>query len=187
MDPKNRHHLKSVRREGYDYRNGEMYYVTICTDQRERVFGEIRHGMMGWNEWGCIVADEIQKTPFIRPYVTIDTFIIMPNHVHLILYMDDPAYRNGVPDRNVVGASSQDAPTPVGTPRLLSGSLGSIIGQIKTVCTKRINALRDAPGQPVWQRNFYEHIIRKPEELDRIRTYILHNPRNWLKDEEYID
>lgn len=204
MDPEHTRHRRSVRREGYDYRDGGMYYVTICTDKRARIFGDIQNGVMGLNEWGSIVADELQKTPILRPYVTLDAWIIMPNHVHVIFYLDDIAFRgvgawrdDDVQNNNVGAsrwdahnnkkrASEPDAPT-VGQSRLLSGSLGSIIGQIKTACTKRINELRNAQGEPIWQRNYYEHIIRSPEELDRIRSYILHNPRNWLNDDEYID
>jgi putative transposase len=94
MDEDNRHHRRSVRREGYDYRDGGMYYVTICANDHKCVFGEIRKGVMGLNAWGSIVADELQKTPMLRPYVTLDTWIIMPNHVHIIFYLDDPAFQH---------------------------------------------------------------------------------------------
>jgi putative transposase len=126
----------------------------------------------------------------LRPYVTLDTWIIMPNHVHIIFYLDDPAFRNNTPDRPVVGAW-RAMPLPDDTSGIrqfskpIAGSLSTIIGSFKSAVTKRINESRGAGGEPIWQRNFHEHIIRKPDELDRIRSYILRNPRTWLTDDEY--
>jgi putative transposase len=186
------YHRRSVRREGYDYRDGGMYYVTICTNNRELMFGEIRNGIMGLNEWGCIVADELQKTSILRPYVALDTWIIMPIHVHVILYLEDPMYlqKTSRDGRGVARyAPTTSAPTDENNHIIgpAAGSLGAIIRSFKSAVTKHINDLRDAPGDPVWQRNFYERIIRKPDELDRIRSYILQNPRNWLTDDEYAN
>ncbi|HVW66913.1 MAG TPA: hypothetical protein VHA78_04260 [Candidatus Peribacteraceae bacterium] len=88
MERKGDKHRRSIRLKGYDYRNGGTYFVTICTKNRDRIFGEIRNGIVGLSEVGCIVADELQKTPIIRPYVTLDQWIIMPNHVHVIFQID---------------------------------------------------------------------------------------------------
>ncbi len=171
------HHRQSIRAPGFDYRDGATYFVTVCTANREHLFGDIRNGVMGLSDIGCVVADELQKTPIIRPYVHIDTWIIMPNHVHLLL---------------AVRASPRDAPTspPRGmtirldatTRQFSAQSLGSIINHFKSACTKRINALYDFNGT-IWQRNYHEHIVRSQEESDRIRTYIRQNPANWPGDE----
>ena len=120
----------------------------------------------------------------------IDEFIVMPNHMHGILYLDDPQFRGLDVDVKPGGRGAACcAPTNNNGQRPylgpFSGSLGVIIRSFKSAVTKRINDLGGVPGEPVWQRNFHEHIIRKPDELDRIRSYILRNPRTWLTDDEY--
>ena len=123
-----KHNRQSIRAPGFDYRDPGTYFVTICTQHREHLFGEIRHGVMGLNDNGCVVADELQKTPTIRPYVYLDTWIIMPNHVHILLRIDGD-----------IRTSPRDAPTF----QLSAKSLGSIINHFKSACTKRINNLHD--------------------------------------------
>ncbi len=90
-----RHHRRSIRLRNHDYRKGGVYFVTICTNQREWIFGEIRNGMMGLNDYGCIVADEIRNTTVIRPYVHIDTWVVMPDHMHMLMHIDDERSRDG--------------------------------------------------------------------------------------------
>src|SRR5665213_1300974 len=158
-------HRRSVRLRGNDYRDGGMYFVTICTKKREQIFGEIRNGIMGLSTMGCIVADELQKTPIIRPCMHIDCWVIMPNHIHILFNID-----------HHVGALCHNAPTNNKIPRLQSGSLGSMIGQLKIVSTKRIRKID--PGFS-WQRNYHEHIIRNEDERLRIHRYILDNPAMW--------
>lgn len=195
-------HRRSIRLTGYDYRDGGMYFVTLCTKNQERIFGEIQNGVMWMNTWGCVVLDELQKTPIIRPYVHLDTWIIMPNHVHVLLYMDDhvepsPPY---IPSSSFPAcvrttrwvaqsntrATHRVAPTPeTDIPVLKPQSLGSIIGQFKSISTKRINALRDSPGAAVWHRNYYERIVRSEQERVNIQRYILNNPAQWEIDDEY--
>lgn len=167
-------HRKSIRAPGFDYRDPGTYFVTMCTNNREHLFGEIRNGIMGLNEYGCVVADEIRNTTVIRPYVHIDTWIIMPNHVHILFRIDDH-----IPD--VIRASPRDAPTF----QLPAQSLGSIINHFKSACTKRINTIHDFDGT-IWQRNYHDHIVRSIEECDRIRIYIRQNPANWISDEYHI-
>ena len=104
----------------------------------------------------------------------LDEFVVMPNHVHGILVIADN--RRGTACR---------APTTVerfGRP--VTGSLPTIVRSFKSVSTKRINKVRNTPGIPVWQRNYYEHVIRSEKELDRIRQYIAHNPASWTEDAE---
>lgn len=194
MDPllPNRH---SIRLRGYDYRNGGVYFVTICTANKEHVFGNIQNGIMRLNMWGCVVADCWQQIPDHFPGTALDEFIIMPNHMHGLIYMDDPIDRSIMPaniertgmappniDRTGVACYAPappkmgHAPTLTGPP---SGSLGSIIRSFKSATTKRINLLRNEPGAPLWQRNYYEHISRSAEDTARIRHYILQNPSRW--------
>ena len=115
------------------------YFVTIITWQREILFGDVVEGKMMLNEFGEIVCDEWERTAIVRPNVELGEYIVMPNHFHGILIITN--------DGNTVGATRRVAPT------LQSGSLGAVIGQFKSVVTKRINGLRHIAGAPVWQRN----------------------------------
>ncbi len=178
-DP-DRHHRRSIRLKDYNYTQAGAYFVTVCTYQRESVFGDVAGEQMRLNEYGCLTQDEWLRTASVRPYVALDQFVIMPNHIHGIIVITDP-----------VGATRRVAPTTVvaaagrGTPRgPASGSIGAVIGQFKSLTARRINKLRETPGTPVWQRNYYEHIIRDESSLDQIRQYILDNPARWANDPE---
>jgi putative transposase len=175
-------HRRTIRLKRYDYRDGGIYFVTICASKREHIFGEIRHGVMGLNEWGCVVADELQKTPIIRPYVELGTWCVMPNHVHVLFYIDDDPRRRGMAGRGM----ARHAPTERQFGKPQPGSLPTIVGAFKSAVTKRINALRDAPGEPIWQRNYHEHIVRSQDERVRIERYILANPSHWMIDDDMM-
>jgi REP-associated tyrosine transposase len=163
-----------IRLKDYDYAQAGAYFVTICTRDRECLFGEIAGSEMRLNEIGQIMADEWIRAPRIRPYVELDEWIIMPNHLHGIVV---------IMAGGMVGATRRVAPTPTDRPTgPKSGSLGAIIGQFKSITTKRINTLRGAPGASIWQRNYYEHIVRDDRDLARIREYIANNPLQWKTD-----
>jgi putative transposase len=166
---------RSIRVPGYDYAQPGAYFITICAVDRTCLFGEIIDGLMQVNEDGIIVAEEWRCTEQIRRYVSVDEFVVMPNHVHGILCILDPVRRD--PARRVVPAMGQPHGPSV-------GSIGGIIGQFKSVSTKRINARRRTPGTRVWQRNYFEHIIRDERDLARIREYIVNNPTQWHLDRE---
>ena len=100
----------------------------------------------------------------------------MHNHVHGILWLIDAGL--SAPARDSIGSTQ---------PHLVAGSLGAIVGNFKSITTRRINQVRKTPGQPVWQRNYYEHIVRHDKELNAIRQYIIDNPANWLQDTENPD
>jgi putative transposase len=169
----NRIGRRSIRLKGYDYRDGGMYFITICTKDKMHTLGEIRNNIMGLSDIGCAVQKCWDDIPEHFPYVELDTFIVMPNHVHGILYMAD------ITERGCWGLACQ-TPTSV-EPRFskpISGSLGAIIGAFKSACTKQINQLYDR-HESIWQRNYYEHIIRSENERLRIRRYIMNNPAQW--------
>ena len=159
------HHRHSIRLRDYDYRSAGAYFVTICTFQRECLFGDVVDGEMRLNSLGEIAREEWLRTEIVRKNVSMDAFVIMPNHFHGILLMDD-------------SCRGEAAPRPV-----MAGSIGAILGQFKSIVTKRINALRDNPGCPVWQRNYYEHVVRNEGDLANIRQYIANNPLKWDLDE----
>ncbi|MCX8025667.1 MAG: hypothetical protein N3A60_10730, partial [Thermanaerothrix sp.] len=175
------------------------YFVTLCTHQRGHLFGAVVEGTMVLNPYGKIVGEEWFRTAVIRPYVRLDSleFVVMPNHIHGIIWLEtvgaeyDEATHVGAEYDGAVGATRRVAPTrgaiqrvaPTRTPNgPAPGSIGAIIGQFKSIVTKRINVLRGTPGAPVWQRNYYEHIIRDERALATIRHYIAENPIRWALD-----
>ncbi len=174
FDP-NRHHRRSIRLKDYDYRNVGAYFITICAYKRECLFGEVVDLEMRLNEYGEIIQDEWLKTETVRPNIELDEFVMMPNHLHGILVLND---NTGV-SHEKPGATHRVAPTGPQT-----GSVGAIVGQYKSIVTKRINKQRGTPGHPIWQRNYHEHIIRDEDELNRIRFYIANNPAQWDSDLE---
>jgi len=174
------HHRRSIRLKGYDYTQAGAYFVTMCVQDRACLFGRIEDAAMNINEFGYTVLDVWQWLPEQYPYVSIGEFIIMPNHFHCILIIDD-ACRGGsrtahdIP-HNTHEGGSRTAPTDK------RKSVGRLIGVFKTVSTKRINEKRVTPGNKLWQRNYYEHIIRDDSEYQRIADYIVNNPTTWKDD-----
>lgn len=167
-----KHHRRSIRLKGYDYTQPGAYFVTICTYQRESLFGEIVDGMMVLNECGEIARDEWFKTAQIRANVQLhqDEFVIMPNHLHGIIW--------------IVGARRRRAPTQEKFGKPVSGSIPTIVRAYKSAVTRRINQILDSAGAPVWQRNYYERIVRNDGELSAIRQYIQNNPQKWELDQD---
>jgi putative transposase len=183
-DPQN-HHRRSIRLKGYDYTQPGAYFVTICSYQREEVFGEVVEGEMRLNLLGEIVREEWLRTIEIRSNVRLheDEFVIMPNHIHGILRIVEPVGATlGSVESSSVGATRRVAPT-TGSRTLVSGSIGAILGQFKSITAKRINVRRGTPGISVWQRNYYEHIICNENELKKIWNYIDTNPSRWQEDQ----
>jgi len=177
-DP-DKHHRRSIRLEGYNYSSGSAYFVTICTFQRQCLFGQIVDGEMQPNEIGQIVAEEWLQSRMIRKEIDFDQWVIMPNHLHGIVLIEliDPV---GVNDRLPLQRMGQ--PQRV-VPPMKPRSLSSFIAGFKSGTTKRINTARNLPRTPVWQRNYYEHIIRNEESLQKVQQYIQNNPATWQDDQ----
>ncbi|MGD2027948.1 MAG: hypothetical protein PVI99_09040 [Anaerolineales bacterium] len=169
------HHRQSIRLKGYDYTSPGAYFVTLVTWQREPVFGEVIDGKMVLNEIGRIVREDWEKTEKIRKEITLDTFVIMPNHLHGIVWIE-PVDESDI-QPIVVGAHGR-APLRKNIAKIhrQSKSLGAMIAGFKSAATKRVNQHRGLPGHPLWQRNYYDHIIRSQKELNNIRNYIKSNP-----------
>ncbi len=173
------HHRRSIRLKGYDYSLSGAYFITICTYKRECYLGEIRNNEIILNDFGGIVRDEWLKTETIRSEIKLDKFVVMPNHVHGIVIINNECCRG---DRPIAPTTNERPIKPTGpNPK----SIGSLIAGFKSIVTKRINQIRHTPGIPVWQRNYYEHIIRDETELNKIQKYIIYNPLNWESDENY--
>jgi len=163
-----KHHRRSIRLKGYDYAQAGTYFVTICTRDRLCLFGEIGDNKMRLNEAGLMVDTAWQDLPHHYPYVQLDEYVIMPNHVHGTI---------------IVGAGLKPAPTNHAVPTKRHG-LPEIVRAFKTFSARRINRGRATPGVPVWQRNYYEHVVRNEESLNHIRHYIIDNPQRWALDRE---
>lgn len=157
----------SIRLPWWDYSQAGWYFVTVCTKDRRCVLGEIVEGEVVLSPAGLVVEEEWQRTATIREHVSLDEFVIMPNHLHGILVFTGGAEKT----------SHRDVSTKA---NLKPDSLGSIIGQFKSVCTKRIRGTGFGPFG--WQPRFYEHIIRDESSLETIRQYIVENPVKWELD-----
>ena len=175
-DP-NLHHRRSIRLTGYDYSQCGAYFVTICVQKRELLFGNLVDGQMQVNEVGVMVKHMWEWLPQQYPYVSIDEFVVMPNHFHGILIIEN---RGG----GSIQGGSRTAPTEKRKP------VGRLIGVFKTVTTKRFNETRCSPGEgrggsrtALWQRNYYEHSIRNEDDFRCIAEYIQTNPLHWRRDE----
>jgi len=197
---------RSIRLKGYDYSCPGAYFVTICTENRECRFGNIANGKMVLNNWGRVVEEYRSITENHFPNIKFDSFVIMPNHFHVIIRIigtgipvdvgfprtnanntrsntnnsivgnsdtnvDHQNVTNG--NLNVDNANMQGNPVP---------TLGQIVGFFKYGVSKQINQKRKTPGVKLWQRNYYEHIIRNENEYDRISKYIENNPIKWELD-----
>ena len=192
------HNRRSMRLKGYDYSQPGLYFITICCQDKICRFGKIENDEMILNEFGKIAHDEWEKTPQIRPNVQLGEFVIMPNHIHGIIHLDN---RRGVlqtppdlqtphdmqmpqdlqtsHDMNILNADVHMGvcKTPIHSP---SQTVGAIVRGFKSSVTKQWVAM-GFTGK-LWQRNYYEHIIRNEQSYHAISQYILNNPLKWNND-----
>ena len=164
------HHRHSIRLRGYDYSQAGAYFVTVCVQRHECLFGDVANGKMRLNDAGRTAQTAGEGLPDHFPSVELDTFVVMPNHVHGIIVLVGAGL--ALPKR---GAASSAPTTP---------TLGNVMRAFKSISAINVNRLLSRSGQSLWQRNYYEHIIRDAESLDRIREYIVANPLRWALDRE---
>ena len=165
---------RSIRLRNYDYSQAGAYFVTICVKDKRALLGEIVDRTIYLNGFGEIVQicwDDLSRH---YSHVELDAFVVMSNHVHGIIVL---------PDSSDVGVGLRPAPTPIPT---IGGRCGlpEIIRAFKAFSSRRINELRGTSGTPVWQRNYYEHVIRNEADLHETREYIVNNPLKWDLDKE---
>jgi putative transposase len=147
--------------------------VTMCTRNKEYIFGEITNGIFLPNRLGIVVQESSLWLEKRYAYIELDAWILMPNHLHgiILIHRNQAIYK---PRRG----GSRAAPTyPI-----KRKPLGQLVGVFKTKSTKQINQLLHSPGHSLWQRGFYDRIVRNEKELDRIRRYIEENPLQWELD-----
>jgi putative transposase len=161
---------KLTRLAFFDYATDGAYYVTICSTDREHFFGEIRGDKMFLNDCGKIAAKCWQEIPTHFPGARLDEFVVMPNHIHGIVWIGD--LMNGVENAGVGNGHARSSPK--------KSNLSAILGSFKSAASKQIHQKNRADF--AWQKSFHDHIIRDEEELNSIRDYILANPENWAKD-----
>jgi putative transposase len=185
-DPE-KHHRRSIRLREYDYSQSGAYFITICTYNRECLFGEIADGEMRLNNTGQMVQKAWNELPQRYAGVDIDAFIVMPNHVHGVIIIDNWRGESCIrPENDAKPRPKGDhKDRPYGTAH---NSIGRIIQAFKSIATHTYtigvtqNGWPPFPGK-LWQRNYYEHIIRNENELNEIREYIVGNPIKWAEDE----
>ena len=178
-------HRRSIRLKAYDYAQPGAYFVTMVSHAREPIFGQIADCEMHLNAFGRIAAQQWLQLPARFACLQLGAFVIMPNHVHGILVLQDG--RGTATNHNDLDeGSSRRAPTEeFGKP--LPHSIPTIVRSYKSAVAYRIHLVRGAAKTVVWQRNYYEHIIRDEKDWDRIHTYIESNPFTWAEDEENPD
>lgn len=188
-DP-SKHHRQTIRLKEFDYSSIGYYFMTSCTKNRICLFGDIIDGEMHLNKLGEIVHQAWIDMPSHYPYVQLDAFVIMPNHFHAVVVLTEGCFdKNNESETSnhknkigkPVGAGLKPAPTSDSIHR---HGLPEIIRAFKTFSARKINTARNTTGASVWQRNYFEHIIRDEEDLDDIRNYIKMNPYNWSTDKE---
>jgi putative transposase len=176
----------SPRASRYDYSSPWSYFITVCTKNRHHYFGKIISGTVYLSEIGKICEQEIEQTMIIRPWVIIDEFVVMPNHIHLLIIIDKPkrvgthgnasVWNNKKDVLPHVPATNQSI-VPITNPPM--ETVGSIIRQIKSRVKKYTNLHKIAFAR---QGRYHDHIIRDTVEYERIKRYIRQNPSNRSKD-----
>ncbi len=172
------HHRRSIRLRYYDYSQAGAYFITLCTQKRECLFGAVVGDDMRLSDAGRMVQDIWDALPGHYSCVELDCFVVMPNHIHGIVVLNGVGAQFIAPNHD--GATNSGAINRAPT-------VGEIIRAFKARCTHRINQLRDMQGASIWQRNYYEHIIRSESSLQETREYIANNPAQWANDRENPD
>jgi putative transposase len=148
---RHKRHRRSIRLRGYDYTSAGAYFVTICTYDRERLFGDVDDAAVRLNPYGVVAREEWFRSAAGRPEIELDAFVVMPNHVHgIVIITDDAVGAQNVGAENVGAQHVAPLPAFYRPP----GSLGSFVAGFKMAVTKRINEMRGTPGGLVWQRNY---------------------------------
>ena len=171
---RNKYRIKSIRLEGWDYSADGYYSITICTKNRECVLGDIINGRTKLSIIGEIIFNNWHEIPNHFEDVILDEFVIMPNHLHGIIIVENNNNFVKIPVETI-----HELSLPKHRRKML---IPTIIGKFKMQTAKSINTIRKTAGNPFWQRGYYEHIIRNERKLHIHRNYIINNPKNWESD-----
>ncbi len=165
---------RSLRLPHYDYASPGAYFVTICTRHRSCLFGQVRDGTMHPNRFGRAVDACWRGLPDHYPHLALDAFVVMPNHIHGIFVLKPSDNRSSHLMTNGHSVNQN----------VKRHALFEVVRAFKTFSARYVNDIRNAPGQPLWQRGYYEHVIRDDLSLTDIREYITGNPARWAFDRE---
>ncbi len=160
----------SIRLPDYDYTQDSLYYITLCCQHRLTLFGEVINGELGLNAAGKMVEEEWKALPARFPEIRLHAYVVMPNHFHAIVEVHDIEQTNSKNEK----------------PR----TLGNILAAFKSIVTVNFtHGVKELGWQPfdkkVWQRNYWEHIIRNDQAYQKITEYIIENPIYWREDDLY--
>ncbi len=179
----------SIRLKGWDYSSPNLYFVTICVQNRGCMFAQIVNNELILNEAGKMIENIWLEMPLKYPGITLDEFVVMPNHIHGILCLNVGAGPRACPSFVYRTAFDKEGRTRGSAPTENRLSLPDVIRQFKTMTSKKYSEGVFQTNFPefqrrLWQRNYYEHIIRNDKELEQTRKYICDNPAAWPHDEE---
>jgi|HubBroStandDraft_6_1064221.scaffolds.fasta_scaffold119782_3 putative transposase len=167
-------HRRSIRLKGRDYSWPGTYFVTICTAQRKSLLGRVEDGVMRENVLGRLVRAHWMQLPREFACIELDVFIVMPNHIHGMISLH----------RQVSAADPQHKPAEFAKPQ--TGSISWIVRTFKARATREARLLLNRPELNVWQRNYFDRVVRNGKEYEDAYRYISENPRNWNQDEENL-
>jgi len=176
------HRRRSIRLKPYDYGQAGAYFITICAYERTCLFGNVTDGVMQPNIFGKIVNDCWEEIPIHYPNAINGISVVMPNHFHGIIHVGAQHAVPSIPSEHSDKRARHAVPLREQFGKPIPDSIPTIVRSFKSAVTKRINQLRDNQGAPVWQRNYYEHVIRNENEYKQIAEYIVDNPRKWQED-----
>jgi putative transposase len=186
-----KYRIETARAQWWNYSNDGDYFITICTKNREHLFGYIQDYEMILNEYGQIVSDCWYDLPKHYHNIVLGEFQIMPNHIHCIVGVDNSRIINPDPNPDSVETGFKpDCTITDANPECVNDSnpddkihgVFEFMRALKSFSSRRINEKRNSKGVSNWQERFHDHIIRNEAEYNRIRNYIINNPKNWNKD-----
>lgn len=180
-------HRRSIRLPEFDYTQPGAYFITLVTVNRTHLFGEIVDGIFRSTPLGEIARQEWFKTAELRSYVTIneDEFVVMPNHIHGIIHVEEHTSMANPVKAQLRCAVTQQRCAPTPFKPIQPASLGAVVRAYKSAVTYAAHKVNLHSGKTIWQRNYYEHIIRNELDLLQIQEYIISNPATWQEDKEY--
>lgn len=194
---RNKYRVESNRLQFWNYSATSSYFLTVCLENRAEILGRIENGKMILSDAGNIVAGYFSQLPTYHKRIILDEWIIMPNHFHCIITLEDYDFDNGV---SVVGGDDVDKIHEFYLPRIQHPNendikqyrklrrkmlVPKIMGKFKMQTSKQINILYHTPGTKTWQHDYHDHVIRNDTEYQHIKIYIRNNPLNW-KDDTFL-
>ena len=195
---KNKYRIESNRLQTWDYSSPGGYFLTVCIDGRGEILGDVQNDKMILSDAGKIVTDHITEIPEYHQRVILDTWIVMPNHIHFIIVLGDYDFHNGICKRV---SAKKNSVEKIHEFSLRDGKITSeqyrkmrrqmlipkIMGKFQMLSSKQINILNQTPGNRNWHPNYHDRIIRNEKEFKRIQIYIKNNPLNWKDDRNNQD